>query len=275
MYSTCIIADSLNVEGSRCTTFQVTLPRFELPSLNTHRVLSKNSASNRARPSKFVIKQVRENPFVPEYWPLNEPGMQGYTELSLEHAELAKQIWLESAEFECRQVERLLELNVHKGTANRLVEAFQWHTVIVTGTEWANFFGLRCHHAAQFEIRKIATMMRDLYYSSKPVQLQTGDWHLPYLLESENDLDIETKKKICVARCARVSYKNFDGNVNLQKDIELFDKLCVAEPLHASPAEHIAQAMLDRNNYANFIGFRQLRSDLPNETIRSYDPAKD
>lgn len=34
--------------------------------------------------------------------------------------------------------------NVTKQLCNRLLEPFMWHTVIVTATEWENFFALRC-----------------------------------------------------------------------------------------------------------------------------------
>ena len=51
-------------------------------------------------------------------------------------------------------------LNVHKQVANRLLEPFMWHTVIVTATEWDNFFNLRCHPDAQPEIRLVAESMR-------------------------------------------------------------------------------------------------------------------
>jgi thymidylate synthase ThyX len=40
-------------------------------------------------------------------------------------------------------------LGVHKQLANRLLEPFMWHTVILTATEWSNFFALRAHKDAQ------------------------------------------------------------------------------------------------------------------------------
>jgi cysteinyl-tRNA synthetase len=50
------------------------------------------------------------------------------------------------------QAERLLELKIHKQLANRLLEPFLWHTVIVTATDWSNFFALRANPEAQPEI---------------------------------------------------------------------------------------------------------------------------
>ena len=45
-----IVADSINPQGDRITTYLLTFPRFILAELNTHRVFSKNSASSRAIP---------------------------------------------------------------------------------------------------------------------------------------------------------------------------------------------------------------------------------
>jgi thymidylate synthase ThyX len=46
-----------------------------------------------------------------------------------------------------------------------------WHTVIVTATEWDNFWNLRCHADAQPEIRLVAETMRDARAASEPAEL--------------------------------------------------------------------------------------------------------
>ena len=146
-----------------------------------------------------------------------------------------------------------------------------WTTQIISSTNYTNFFALRCHSDAQPEMQHIAELMRDAYFESVPVLKQPGEWHLPYLLESEQSLDTLTQRKICVARCARVSYKNFDGSVNVAKDLELYERLCSQVPLHASPAEHIAECMEQNIRCGNFSGWRQLRKTFPNECIWSYE----
>lgn len=77
-----IVADSVNPQGDRITTMLVTFPRFILAELNTHRMLSKNSASNRAIPFNKMVEAVQENPFIPIAWQKNHPGMQGSSYLS-------------------------------------------------------------------------------------------------------------------------------------------------------------------------------------------------
>jgi len=52
-------------------------------------------------------------------------------------------------------------------------------------------------------------------------------------------MGIETAIKVCVGRCARVSYLTHDGQRIIEKDIELHDQL--VQNGHMSPAEHVAR----------------------------------
>ena len=71
-----VILDSVSPEGIRLTTVQVRFWRPMLPELNTHRAISKNAGSSRARPSKAIIDQVRTDPWGPIHWGKNQAGMQ-------------------------------------------------------------------------------------------------------------------------------------------------------------------------------------------------------
>jgi thymidylate synthase ThyX len=77
----------------------------------------------------------------------------------------------------------------------------------------------------------------------------------------------EVMIKVSVGRCARVSYLTHEGKREIEKDVELHDRLVVQEPLHASPAEHVAQALVSPERSGNFVGWRQYRKTLPNENI--------
>ena len=69
--------------------------------------------------------------------------------------------------------------------------------------------------------------------------------------------------KVSTARNARTSYLTFDGKPSkLTDDVKLHDKLVVAEPLHASPAEHPATPMETDDFCRNFRGWRQYRDFL-------------
>lgn len=145
-----IIADSKNEFGNRITTMVVTMPRIILAEFNTHRMFSRNSASNRAIPFEKMVKAVEENPFIPIAWQKDHKGMQG-TEYFLQEGKnceidgnCLKNNWLGQRDNAIAVAKHMSDLECTKQLCNRLLEPFMWHTVIVTATEWENFFALRC-----------------------------------------------------------------------------------------------------------------------------------
>jgi thymidylate synthase ThyX len=212
---------------------------------------------------------VLNDPFIPVYWGKNQKGMQAAEALSPEDQILATQEWLKARDAAVEQVRLLNQLDVHKQTANRLLEPFMWHTVIVTATDWGNYFNLRDNPMAQPEIQRIAHMMREAYDASKPFVLGPNEWHLPYAQPGElEELGVETLIKLSCARCARVSYLTHDGKRDTQADITLYDRLL--EGGHMSPFEHAARPMtpqeFTRSEYSgNFRGWVQHRSEIPGE----------
>lgn len=140
--SATMVADSKSPHGHRISTMQVTFPRFILAELNTHRMLSRNSASSRAIPFEKMVKSVQENPFVPMAWMKDHKGMQG-TEYVTNIGEV-EDYWLQARDEAVRYASGLNEAGVTKQLCNRLLEPFMWHTVLITATEFSNFFALRC-----------------------------------------------------------------------------------------------------------------------------------
>jgi thymidylate synthase ThyX len=134
------------------------------------------------------------------------------------------------------------EAGYHKQVANRILEPFQFISVIVTTTEWDNFFQLRDHEDAQPEIRELAIQMKQALAASTPKRLNYGEWHLPYVSQEERRYyATDSLRKLSAARCARVSYLTHDGREpNPEEDFKLFDRLVGSVPLHASPIEHQA-----------------------------------
>ena len=285
-----IIADSKAPSGARLTTFVVTFPRIVLAEFNTHRALSKNSASSRAIPFRKMLEMVMEDPFIPIGWMKDHTGMQGTEYVTEPHlAEAMRNRWLEARNNAVEQADALSTLGLTKQICNRLLEPFMWHTVIVTGTEWENFFALRAHPAAEIHIAALAHCMLDEYNKSVPKELSEGEWHIPFgdRFDEERVIDLacdlvgneindeheladiveRTKVKIATARCARVSYMNFDGTDDYEKDVQLHDRL--AEMGHWSPFEHCAMAMyFDEEGMrwsGNFKGFRQYRKGFGEE----------
>lgn len=272
-----IIADSVSPDGHRLTTMQVTGHRFILAEFNTHRVFSRNSASSRAIPLRKQLQRVMEDPALPVKWPLEQAGMQGGDEI--DDPINAEAMWFGARDYARTHALGLAALGVHKSIANRLLEPFMWHTIVVTSTAWENFFRQRCSPLAQPEIRALAEQMREAYDASDPHPIAEGRWHLPYLYDEDYaELSPEERPKVSAARCARVSYLTQEGTRDFSKDLELYDRLVSADPMHASPLEHVATPCAENAHVVslrrgdpvigplpkigNLLGWRQLRLDV-------------
>ena len=236
---------------------EVVFPRFVLAEFNTHRVFSRNSASSRAIPTAKLIERVIEDPVVPVEWGRNKRGMSASEVLDEAEECEALRLWLSARDAAVERAHGLAELKVHKQVLNRILEPFLWHTVIVTATEWGNFFALRCAPNAQPEIRRAATLMHEALDASTPRRVERGEWHLPLIQDDERTLGIERLQAISVARCARVSYLTHDGRRDPERDLELYARLSVDR--HLSPFEHVATPADDDAFHANFRGWIQMR----------------
>ena len=141
---------------------------------------------------------------------------------------------------------------------------------VISGTEWANFFWLRDHEAADPTIQELARVMREAYEAAEVQVLKAGEWHLPYV-ETYRDQDgwlhyyiwpsedpvlapdeamtmahmvhlsVEDAIKISCARCAAVSFRNVD--YGLEKSREVYARLVGDERKHASAFEHCGTPM--------------------------------
>lgn len=163
--------------------------------------------------------------------------------------------------------------------------------MLVTSTDWENFFALRLDTGAQPELRILAEQMSECMASSQPRLLQPGEWHLPYITQDEErDMDLGWLKMHSTARCARLSYEPFDGKADFEAEMKRYERLVVSRPVHASPAEHQAtpdsplppESMLlskqlesgTRWNrpdlHGNFHGWIQHRKTLNNEQVKDH-----
>lgn len=257
-----VLAHSVSAEsGVEVATLEVKMHRFVLAEFNTHRVFSRNSASSRAIPFHKMLERVTDDPAVPLVWATEQKGMQGGAPLDdPEDIGDARRYWLEAKNEAVEAAKRLSTLGVHKSICNRLLEPFMWHTVVVTSTEWDNFFKQRCSPLAQPEIRAAAEVMRDALQQSAPTTIRMGEWHTP-LIASE-DLPM-TRARTCMvsaARCARTSYLTHDGRRDVEEDIALYKRLITADPGHWSPLEHVCTPDTSgHTTVGNLRSFTQLR----------------
>ena len=96
-YRAIMRADSITKRGERLSTLEVELPRLILPEYNTHKAVSRNSASSRAIPAKKQLKRVMADPFVPDIFGRNQSGMNPDLDRPLTEIEIAEasKYWLE------------------------------------------------------------------------------------------------------------------------------------------------------------------------------------
>ena len=185
MYRVKIIADSMAPCRARLTTFELELPKFVLADLNTHRALSRCTSSARSMPTIKLIAKVWRDPVIPVAWGRNQPGMTAGGELTGWRRFAARRLWLACRVPVLGIAYLLVKLGLHKQLAGRLVEPWLFVTTVLSGTEWANFFGLRCQPNAQPELQHIAYRMREELRLSTPAALKAGEWHLPYVTDEE------------------------------------------------------------------------------------------
>ena len=288
MINAIIIADSISPQNVRITSFVLTVPQIIVKELLRHRMFSFSSSSIRAIPFNKILSDTKENMFIPLAFQKHHSGMQGMEYLTDKEAQKAQQQWVESGLKACAEAERLYNLGITKQLCSRIIEPYGYAKILVTATEWENFFDLRCpeyHYKgkvfksrkdllnanlgtfpttlndlewiissksqAEIHIQALAESMWDVMNESKPEQLESGQWHIPFgdkvtdegiwnFIKHEDEIE-SVKCKIATARCARLSYMTFEGEINYDKDIELYNRLY--ESRHASPFEHVCQAL--------------------------------
>ncbi len=122
---------------------------------------------------------------------------------------------------------------------------------------------------AEIHMMTLAESIYDAMNESIPNKLSPNEWHIPFgdkindgqmaqafspnksLVYAGTNLQ-ECKVKIATARCARLSYMNFDGEIDYEKDIKLHDHLL--ESGHMSPFEHCCRAVTEEEYNENFKG---------------------
>jgi hypothetical protein len=258
-----IIADSIAPNGIRITTYELVYPRFIHAEFMTHRLFSRNAASSRAIPVSRAIELIREDTAMPIHWGKNQPGMSAKEECmawvpmdqhDVDHnAGIDRRIaWNVARDNAIKMAEAFDRGGYHKQIVNRMLEPFSHIKVVVTATEYNNFFYLRRHPDAQPEIQKLAEEMWQAREESNPVELRVGDWHVPYYRDGfwrkdqdskwdqdeEWGTDLQTALMVSSSCCAQVSYRRLDDS--LEKAEAIYKRLIESKPCHASPFEHQA-----------------------------------
>ena len=276
-------------------TIRARYPRIIHAEVMTHRVFGRNARSSRAVPIGRMLEEIRTKPFVPWHWGKNQKGMQAGQEWDalvclpnspneFKSREIA---WQEASVVALEYAEAFNQAGYHKQLVNRLLEPFMFIDVLITSTEWANFFWLRDHKDAEPHLQDLARLIQNAMELASFQQLKPGEWHLPYITpedylkiqdfitapEISNSTVLYFLRKISAARCARISYAPFDGDASYKRELERYNTLVQSDRIHASPLEH--QAMPDVRNsrgewafsrlHGNLVGWVQNRKSIPGE----------
>lgn len=299
----------MNIHGDEVVTAVLTYPLIVHAELMTHRMFSRNAASARAIPAKKYRDTVQADPFIPYAVQKNHKGMQGTEYLNGNMYEGVVRAWrngLNNALNSATYMEGSFEAT--KQLTNRLLAPFTWIRVLVTtGKEGLdNFFELRCHEDAEIHIMELAHNFKKEYDKSVPKKLGCRQLHIPFqenilamMQEYYNEMpESETKEQdfltlqveVAVGMAARTSYTLLPEEKDFWVYKRVHDKMLEMKPFHASPFEHVLQA-IDRQEYNkwgkllgldsngeqiidygwcdNFKGFRTYRNILEREWERS------
>lgn len=306
-----VILDSVGPNGKRIVTVEARYWRAIHAEIMTHRDRARNAASSRAIPFIRIGKDdqivpnctysyIQDDPFLPEFIGTEQKGMQSGSELMEPFRTAALKEIDDLRRAALATCKRLFDLGVHKSIINRYLEPWSYITVVMTATEWKNFFRLRIHPKAEKHFNKIAGKIKSAIDNSVPTPLKAGEWHMPYLLDEERYMllvpevsicantlgmpesvvwswDIEqVLKKISAARCARLSYLTHDGKRDCTADLRIFNDLINPkieedrddDVIHSSPLEHVCQASCRTDLRSGpMVGWFQFRKEFPNENV--------
>lgn len=261
-----IKADSVAPHGKRITTLLLNMPKFILAQFNKHRMFSSSAESSRAIPTTKLIERAKTSPVIPLKWCRNVRGMSGGPELSPAAQAHGLRVHLSARDSAVFHAESMLNLAeegqedeaLAKESVNRYLEPYLYWRVLVTATEWDNFFRLRLHHKAQPEMQRLAQVMKEAMNASSPASVGYGEWHMPFGERMPVGELTPGKAMISAARCARLSYAAHDGEFSPARDKELAARLL--SDGHLGPFEHAAYPMPASVVSANLVGWKSNRT---------------
>lgn len=269
--------------GEEIITYKLTYPRCIHSELMTYHMMSVNSASSRAIPVDKLIGVIEETPFYPCYFQLQHKGMQGnlYADYSVEQR--AFKHWNEALHNSVK-IAKELSKDVTKQLVNRLLESYQYHCCLMTGTResFEHLFEQRCPiynvenlkfnskkealeiyphlkdmtdldwlqcNSGQAEIHfmDLAEKMYDALNESTPVEMSDNEWHIPFSDRPEFTPDMTLKDKIMLscAMTARVSFTTIaDNEILTLEKAKSIYTKCV-QLGHNSVVSHCAKCMTD------------------------------
>lgn len=271
-------------------TMQVRYPHVIHAEHLRHRVFSFSVSSSRAISVRAMIDDVENDPFIPRVWRTAQRGMIAGAELTGADRVVVRDAYMRSLENAIREARAMAAHNAAKEIVNRILEPFSHVNVIMTATDWANFYALRRHPDAEPHMQELAERVyeADVRSHNQAQELLPGEWHLPLVTDEDRrrlrGMSREDRLRnlllISAARCAGGSYRlRGTREKSIQEEVALGEGLFASRPLHASPFEHQATPdrkwfglwWRNRKQHGNLTGWRQYRKMLPFECVEDDD----
>lgn len=261
-----VVVDSIEYVGEE-EVFDISVSsdyhNFLANGITVHNCFSRNASSSRAVPVERTIQNILNDPWVPSDVYKNCKGMQGKDIVNEDDYDIFCEEWQDAAFKAIEVAHKMIDNGFHKQHINRILEPFTKIKVIVTATEWSNFFDLRLSPDADPEIQHLAKaikMAMDAVSNTYIYINAHGGRTLPYVNFDEMDAidDLRVLTLISAARCARVSYLNHDGSKpDILKDLALAKRLI--DSGHMTPFEHQCRYSFDTGFQYNLRDFQSAR----------------
>jgi thymidylate synthase ThyX len=261
-----VVVDSIEYVGEE-EVFDISVSseyhNFLANGITVHNCFSRNASSSRAVPVERTIQNILNDPWVPSDVYKNCKGMQGKDIVNEDDYDIFCEEWQDAAFKAIEVAHKMIDNGFHKQHINRILEPFTKIKVIVTATEWSNFFDLRLSPDADPEIQHLAKAIKlamDAVSNTYIYINAHGGRTLPYVNFDEMDAidDLRILTLISAARCARVSYLNHDGSKpDILKDLALAKRLI--DSGHMTPFEHQCRYSFDTGFQYNLRDFQSAR----------------
>lgn len=261
-----VVVDSIEYVGEE-EVFDISVSsdyhNFLANGITVHNCFSRNASSSRAVPVERTIQNILNEPWKPLHVYKNCRGMQGKELMSDDEYDSFCEHWDDAKRQAIEVAHKMIKEGFHKQHINRILEPFTKIKVIVTATEWDNFFKLRLAQDADPEIQDLAKAIKlAMDNAAEYIYINAlGGCTLPYVNIDEITAieDRRMLKLISAARCARASYLNHDGSApDILKDLKLAKHLI--ESGHMTPFEHQCRSIFEGDAfYYNLRNFQSAR----------------
>lgn len=240
------------------TTLLCEYPRYIHSEIMTHRQLSRNSGSSRATPFNIYCERIIKDPAFFAELGINRSGMNADSVLNKENAEAFKHEYMQLMHHTVdTAMSWSAKYNLHKQIINRVLEPYVRTSTVITATEWDNFLYTRAiAKGVEPVMHLLANCIKQaVEYANE--NAKDGVAHLPFVTDDElNTRSLKDCVKHAVSRSARCTIlSNVTKKLStIEEDEKLYNWLSNADPMHASPFEHIAFATKSYEPYYNLRG---------------------